>query len=121
MLRIGGKPFLGAVREVSRLSGTHTEGTHGIFLAAGPHINPRARIAGIHVHDIAPTLLYGLGLPVAEGFAGRAWTELYTEEFQRAHPLRTIRSWGVRRATGARASAADGKLMNELRSLGYIN
>jgi len=120
-LRIGGKPFAGAVREVSRLSGTHTEGTHGILLAAGPDIDPQARLAGIHVHDIAPTLLYGLGLPVAEDFAGRAWTELYREDFRRSHPLRTIRSWGVRRAAGARASQADGKLLDELRALGYIN
>jgi len=121
VLRIGGKPFGGAVQAISRLSGTHTEGTHGILLAAGPDIAPDARISGIHVHDIAPTLLYGLGLPVAEGFAGRAWTELYTEEFRRGHPLRTIRSWGVRRGTGARSSQADGKLLNELRALGYIN
>jgi predicted AlkP superfamily phosphohydrolase/phosphomutase len=120
-LRIGGEPFEGAIHEISHLSGTHTESTHGVFFAAGPDIARGARIAGIHVHDVAPTLLYGLGLPVAENFAGRAWTELYTEEFRRGHPLRRIRSWGVRRGAGVRASAADGKLLEELRSLGYIN
>jgi predicted AlkP superfamily phosphohydrolase/phosphomutase len=119
-LRIRGEPFAGAVREISRLSGTHTEGTNGILLAAGPDIDPRARLAGIHVHDIAPTLLYGLGLPVAEDFAGRVWTELFSAEYRRSHPLRTIRSWGVRRAAGARSSQADGKLLDELRALGYL-
>jgi predicted AlkP superfamily phosphohydrolase/phosphomutase len=121
LMLIAGQPFPGAVRQLFRMSGTHTEKTHGIFLAAGPDIDPDARIAGIHVHDMAPTFLYGLGLPVAEGFAGRAWTELYTEEFRRSHPLRTIRSWGVRRQGKARSSAADGELLNELRALGYIN
>lgn len=121
VLRLGGKPFAGAVLKISRLSGTHTENTHGIFLASGPDIDPDARIAGIDVHDIAPTLLYGLGLPVAENFAGRAWQELYREGFRNSHPLRTIRSWGVRRGTKARSSAADGELVDELRALGYIN
>jgi predicted AlkP superfamily phosphohydrolase/phosphomutase len=120
-LLVGGRPFTGAVSDVSRLSGTHTETTHGIFLAAGPNIDQDARLAGIHVHDMAPTLLYGLGLPVAADFAGRPWTALYTAEFRKAHPLRTIRSWGVRRSGGARTSAADGKLLDELRALGYIN
>jgi predicted AlkP superfamily phosphohydrolase/phosphomutase len=121
VVRFGGRPVRGVVKEVSRLSGTHSEGTHGILLAAGPDIDPDARLAGIHVHDVAPTLLYGLGLPVAEGFAGRAWTALYSEDFRRDHPLRTIRSWGVRKNTGAHASSADGKLLDELRALGYIN
>jgi predicted AlkP superfamily phosphohydrolase/phosphomutase len=120
-LLIGGKPFTGAVLKISRLSGTHTENTHGIFLASGPDIDPDAQVAGIHVHDIAPTLLYGLGLPVAEDFAGKAWQNLFTERFRRSHPLRTIRSWGVRRGTKARTSAADSELVDELRGLGYIN
>jgi len=121
VLLVGGKPFSGAVMKISRLSGTHTENTHGIFLASGPDIDPDARIAGIHIHDMAPTLLYGLGLPVAENFAGKARQELFTERFRRSHPLRTIRSWGVRRGTKARTSAADGELVDELRGLGYIN
>jgi len=121
VLLIRGQPFEGAVRKISRLSGTHTENTHGIFLAAGPDIDPDAKINGIHVHDIAPTLLFGLGMPVAENFAGRAWQELFTARFRRGHPLRTIRSWGVRRGTKARTSTADGELVDELRGLGYIN
>jgi len=117
----GGKPFTGAVLKISRLSGTHTENTHGIFLASGPDIDPDAQVAGINVHDIAPTLLYGLGLPVAENFAGKPWQNLFTERFRRSHPLRTIRSWGMRRGTKARTSTADGELVDELRGLGYIN
>jgi predicted AlkP superfamily phosphohydrolase/phosphomutase len=120
-LLIGGKPYFGAVTGVAKISGTHTENTHGVFLAAGPDIDPKARLAGIHVHDMAPTFLYGLGLPVAQDFAGRAWTELYTPQFRRTHPLRTIRTWGTRRSQGAKASKADEKLLQELRSLGYIN
>jgi predicted AlkP superfamily phosphohydrolase/phosphomutase len=121
VLRVRGEPLRGAVESISRISGTHTRSTHGILLAAGPDIDPRADLEGIHIHDVAPTLLYGLGLPVAEDFAGRPRMELFDAEFRRAHPLRTIRSWGVLKEGGAaRTSPADEDLLNELRSLGYI-
>jgi len=120
-LRVDGKPLAGAVGQISHLSGTHTPSTHGVFLAAGPDIDPRAKLEGIHVHDMAPTILYALGLPVGEDFAGRAWTELYTDAFRRSHPPRRIASWGRRESAGGdRRSASDEKLLDDLRSLGYI-
>ncbi|MFL6294199.1 MAG: alkaline phosphatase family protein [Thermoanaerobaculia bacterium] len=119
-LRIRGERFEGAIESLSRISGTHTRNTHGIFLAAGPDIDPDAKLEGIRVHDITPTLLYGLGLPVAETFAGKPRTDLFTAEFREEHPVRTIRSWGKRRSAGARTSKEDEKLLEELRALGYI-
>ena len=117
---VDGKPVDDVVTEVSELSGTHDSSNNGILIAAGPDIAPGAHLDGISVHDITPTVLYGLGLPVAENFIGRAWTELYTAEFRARHPLRTIRAWGGTRQTAPQASPADGKLIQELRSLGYI-
>lgn len=121
VLKVRGAPFREAVRGLGRISGTHTPTTHGIFLAAGPDVDPGADLSGIHVHDIAPTILYGLGLPVAEDFAGRPRASLFNTEFRRSHPLRTIRTWGKRDDGGkAKSSAADRELMDELRALGYI-
>lgn len=119
-LRIRGERFAGAIESLSRISGTHTRNTHGIFLAAGPDIDPDAKLEGIRVHDITPTLLYGLGLPVAETFAGKPRTDLFSAEFREQHPVRTIRSWGKRKSAGARTSKEDEKLLEELRALGYI-
>jgi predicted AlkP superfamily phosphohydrolase/phosphomutase len=119
-LRLQGERFEGAVESLSRISGTHTRNTHGIFLAAGPDIDPKAKLEGIRVHDVTPTLLYGLGLPVAESFAGKPRTDLFTEELRKAHPVRTIRSWGTRKSAGARTSKEDAKLLEELRALGYL-
>ncbi|HEY7216026.1 MAG TPA: alkaline phosphatase family protein, partial [Thermoanaerobaculia bacterium] len=76
VLRVRGRPFPRALRIVGRISGTHGALTHGIFLAAGPDIDPAAKLEGFHIHDVAPTILYGLGLPVAEDFAGRPWMDL---------------------------------------------
>jgi predicted AlkP superfamily phosphohydrolase/phosphomutase len=121
VVRVQGRPFPPALRSLGRISGTHTANTHGIFLATGPDIDPKADLADIHVRDIAPTILFALGLPVGEDFAGRARTELFSEEFRRTHPLRTIKTWGTRREVeGARTSKEDEHLLNELRSLGYI-
>lgn len=119
-LRIRGERFEGAIESLSRISGTHTRNTHGIFLAAGPDIDPDAKLEGIRVHDITPTLLYGLGLPVAESFAGKPRTDLFSAEFREEHPVRTIRSWGKRKSAGARTSKEDEKLLEELRALGYL-
>jgi len=121
VLQVRGVPFREAVRGLGRISGTHTPGTHGIFLAAGPDVDPEGDLSGIHVHDIAPTILYALGLPVAEDFAGRPRMALFNAEFRRAHPLRTIRTWGKRQEGGtAKSSKADQELIDELRALGYL-
>ena len=117
---VDGKPVTDVVLEVSRLSGTHDSGNDGILLAAGPDIAQNAAVEGIRVHDITPTVLYGLALPVAENFAGKARVELFKQEFRNAHALRTIRSWGAMRPSAAQTSQADDKLLQELRSLGYI-
>lgn len=122
-LLLGGdpEPLAGLVTHVARVSGTHGSETHGIFLAAGPGIDPAAEIAGITIHDIAPTLLYGLGLPVAESFPGRAWVELFTGAFRRTHPLRTIATWGEPGDGAVTTSGEDEEILRELRALGYLD
>src|SRR5579864_7246524 len=117
---VDGKPAGDVVTEVGELSGTHDSSNDGILIAAGPDMAAAANLDGIGVHDITPTVLYGLGLPVAENFVGRAWTELYRAGFRSQHPLRTIRAWGGAKTPAVRASAADDKLIRELRSLGYL-
>jgi predicted AlkP superfamily phosphohydrolase/phosphomutase len=121
-LLVSGQPFEGAIQSLGRISGTHTRTTHGILLAAGPDVQKGVDLEGIHIHDIAPTILYGLGLPVAEDFAGKPRMDLFDEELRRSQPLRSVRTWGVREEGGkARSSKADEDLLNELRALGYIN
>lgn len=116
-----GQPLAGVVKGVSRISGTHSASTPGILLAAGPDLERGARLEAIHIRDIAPTLLYGLGLPVADDFAGRAYQELFTAEFRAAHPLRRIATWGKRaEAAKPTPSASDQQQLDELRALGYL-
>ena len=120
-LRYGEKVWERMIPHISLLSGDHSQNTHGILFAAGPDVDPAAEFDGIHIHDIAPTLLYGLGLPVAEDFAGRAWVELYDAEYRESRPLRTIASWGTRDSGEALQSSVDEEILDDLRALGYID
>lgn len=120
-LLIGGEPESKLFADVHRLTGTHGTSNDGLLIAAGPAIAAGSALDGIHIHDLAPTILYRLGLPVAADFAGAARRDLYTAEFRARHPLRSIESWGERSADGPSSSPADAKLLAELRGLGYIN
>ncbi len=120
-LTVAGEPLEGVVRILHRISGSHGASTDGIFLAAGPDVDPAAAVERVDLHDVAPTVLYALGLPVAEDFAGRAVTELFTAEFRRRFPLRTIPSWGSVTPGEAPTSEADEQLVEQLRALGYLD
>ncbi len=108
------------VQGLTRISGTHNPRTPGILVAAGPDVRRDASLAGISIFDIAPTLLYGLGLPVAEDFQGRAWRELFTDSFRRRHRQRSVPTYGTRAERPAAPSAVDQELIEELRALGYL-
>ncbi len=119
-LMVAGAPLRDAILAINHLSGTHGRKTKGVFIAAGPDIDPPAEAPGLRVVDIPPTVLFALGLPVAEDFAGRARTEIFTECFRRNHPLRTIPTWGQPTEGENRASDVDEELLEQLRALGYI-
>ena len=120
-LHYGDRVWRRMISQITYLSGDHSPNTHGVLFVAGPDIDPAVTLDGIHIHDIAPTLLYGFGLPVAEDFAGRAWQELFTAEYRASRPLRTIESWGEREGTEAATSKADEEILDDLRALGYID
>ncbi|HET8646104.1 MAG TPA: hypothetical protein VFO85_11480, partial [Vicinamibacteria bacterium] len=56
--------------------------------------------------DLAPTMLYLMGLPVARDMEGRVLTEMVEESFLRAHPLTFIPSYESLAVTPG-AEAAD--------------
>ncbi|MEM7051403.1 MAG: alkaline phosphatase family protein [Acidobacteriota bacterium] len=119
-LWLDGEPFEGPVEGITRITGTHDRHTRGIFLAAGPDIAPGAAPAGIDIHDLAGTILYGLGLPAGEDFAGSVRQELFSSAFRRRFPARTVTSWGRRTAGEVSTSEADDRLIDELGALGYL-
>lgn len=116
-----GKSLSGVVKTIVEHSGGHGWLPPGIFIAAGPDIDPKADLTGIRIHDITPTLLYGMGLPVAKDFAGKSWETLYSESFRAAHPTKVIDSWGkAGPGKATKSKTTDEEMLEQLRALGYI-
>ena len=77
--------------------GTHVRAPDGYIIAIGDGIRPGAEPRSASVVDVAPTILYLMGLPVARDIDGRVLTEILEEDFARAHPLTFIPSYGALR------------------------
>jgi predicted AlkP superfamily phosphohydrolase/phosphomutase len=63
----------------------HHDG-EGLLMAVGNGIKNGAKLDGARLIDMAPTVLYSLGLPVPADMDGRVVTEMFTEEFLAANP-----------------------------------
>jgi len=74
-------------------SGTHADAPDGVILAMGDGIRPAAVLGSASVLDLAPTILYLMGLPVARDMEGRILTEMMQDDFLRAHPVTYIPSY----------------------------
>ncbi len=74
-------------------SGTHAAAPEGFLMAVGDGIRPGVVLRGASVLDIAPTILYLSGLPVARDMEGRVLTEMLEDDFARAHPVTFIPSY----------------------------
>ena len=103
--------------------------THGIFLAAGPHIRRGVEVQGASVLDLTPTVLHYLGFPVAKDMDGKVLENVFKDGFAGEQGIRYVSTYepgdDVRVAeTGAQSkdfSAAESdKAMAALRSLGYV-
>jgi len=78
--------------------GSHASAPDGFLLVAGDGIRAGATVSGATVLDIAPTLLYLVGLPVARDMEGRVLTELMDDSFLAEHPVSFIPSYESLRA-----------------------
>lgn len=65
----------------------------GVLLLLGEGVRPGTLITGARLVDVAPTLMYSLGLPVARDLDGRILTEAFAPEFLAAHPLTFVPSY----------------------------
>ena len=64
---------------LSKLSGVHR--MDGIILAQGPHMRHNATIEGAGIIDVAPTILYTLGMPIPSDMDGKPLAALFEEEY----------------------------------------
>ncbi len=70
---------------VYRYSGMHRN--DGLLFMRGPMIKKGHAITGAQIQDMAPTILYAMGLPVAREMDGRVLSEVFTYPFSAEHPI----------------------------------
>ena len=92
---LGDGPYLAsdapiATRILEPLPRGYLQGRHqpdGIFVDAGPGIRSGATIEGARIVDVAPTVLYALGLPIPEDMDGRPLLEIFDHDYKTARPV----------------------------------
>jgi predicted AlkP superfamily phosphohydrolase/phosphomutase len=85
--------LLGALTGAEPDAASHAGAPPGVLVAVGDDIEPGTHVRGAAIVDVAPTILYLLGLPVARDMEGRALTEIVTAEFADENPLTFIPSY----------------------------
>jgi predicted AlkP superfamily phosphohydrolase/phosphomutase len=59
----------------------------GLFVLQGPGIKKGKRLRGVHIMDLAPTILYSLGLPAPKDFDGKFLEEAFHPYVLKANPI----------------------------------
>jgi predicted AlkP superfamily phosphohydrolase/phosphomutase len=93
---LGDGPYLAsdapaATQIIEPLPDGYLQGRHrstGILAAIGPDVRRGGKIEGARIIDVAPTILYALGLPIPEDMDGRPLLEIFEEDYRSTHPVR---------------------------------
>jgi predicted AlkP superfamily phosphohydrolase/phosphomutase len=103
-------------------SGDHRD--EGIFLAIGPHLTTPGELKEADILDIAPTILYLLGLSIPPEMDGKMLAQLFPDDYLTVHPISYGRGVGLDAAVSEpqRAYSADEEeaIRARLQGLGYI-
>jgi len=103
----------------------HVTGTHhpeGVFVARGPGIRRGETIAPLSLIDVAPTVLYTLGLAIPDDLEGRIATESFTAAHLRRHQPKSARrtEYAVAGAAMATPAGQTEEILERMKALGYL-
>ncbi|MFH1312298.1 MAG: alkaline phosphatase family protein [Candidatus Eisenbacteria bacterium] len=94
----------------------------GILILWGRPFRQGVTLTEASVYDIAPTVLYLLGLPIGEDMPGRVLTEAFRDTWLARHSIATIETYEIGRLHAGKAPPeVDDQLLDRLKALGYIN
>ncbi len=116
---LGPRDVLVLVGDPGRLARGTAEPAEGLLVLAGQAVAP-VDLGSVSARDIAPTVLHLLGLPRSRELDGEVLEAALTDAFRRGHPLRTVDSYGRRPPSRPADSAFDQDVLEQLKSLGYI-
>ena len=119
-----GKPTV-MIREHRPSKDSEWGGTHrlnGILIGRGPDLKSAVEIKNAQLIDLAPTLLYMLGVPVPADMDGKVLSSIFRSDFLAEHSLQAGVASGVsetHRASGY-TDEESAKVEERLRALGYL-
>jgi hypothetical protein len=116
---MGARDVLVLVGDPGRLARSAPVAADGLLLIVGGPV-AAADLGAVSERDIAPTVLHLVGLPVSRELTGHVLEAALSRDFRAQHPVRSVASYGPRPRTGIRESHFDSQMIEELRSLGYV-
>ncbi len=94
----------------------------GIGALSGPNVQVGAQLQNASLIDLAPTILYALGLPIPPDMDGRVLTEAFTREFVNQTALNYDTENAVRSDFGGTYSDdEEEQVIQRLADLGYVS
>jgi len=110
-------------REVTGIHDVAPPPSGFVALAGGP-VRKGVALRGASVMDVAPNVLYLLGLPVADDMPGRIWWEAYEPAFAAKFPRRRIPTYAglpvERPGAPAAPAGVEDERLKALKALGYV-
>ena len=91
--RVGTERLGSLIQPERDFEGKTSNAPDGAFLAYGPAIEPGRFVSRMEITDLAPTILYGTGLPAARDFDGRVRTEVFRTEWLNEHAITYVPSY----------------------------
>jgi hypothetical protein len=82
-----------ALRRQPPLPGYVERGPDGVLLLLGEGVRPGSRMGSAELVDLVPTLLYGLGFPIARDLDGAVLTNAFETAFRDRQPLTFLPSY----------------------------
>ena len=107
--------IVGDPGRLARRAGT----AEGLIVLHGTPLIP-ADLGAVSERDVAPTVLHLAGLPTSRELDGHVIENALAPDFRAAHPVRWVDSYGRRPPGRPAESAFDREMLEELRSLGYV-
>ncbi|MGH2667580.1 MAG: hypothetical protein ACRDH5_00390, partial [bacterium] len=85
-----GKRLVARAMREGHITGTHDRAPDGFLIAYGAHVTTGKLPERGSIVDVAPTVLYFLGLPVGRDMDGFARTDLFERSFTADRPITFI-------------------------------
>jgi predicted AlkP superfamily phosphohydrolase/phosphomutase len=112
----------------AEMSRADTSGHHlmnGVLMMYGPGVEAGREIAGAQMQDVAPTVLYAMGLPVPSHMDGQVLRAAFAPSHLVQHPVQTgaehAQGASDRDEAGSAYSEDEARLVEDrLRGLGYL-